>query len=410
MPISVLIVEDDAEKLGKIHNVVLDSGVDGGRIKHAVNAATAVETLSSERFDLMLLDINLPRRFGEGPRRGGGLDVLKEIDRGNGLYRPRYVAGVTAFDDVITEFGEAFADRLWTLVHYQDTSDRWMEQIKAKIAYVEAIRSSDNFTDGRTFGYDVAVVCALDTVELAAMKRLPCGWQPLRLPHDETRYWNGVIRAGKQSLSIVVGAAPRMGMPASAVLAAKMIASFRPKILAMTGICAGRFGKVNLGDVIVANPSWDWGSGKLDAVNDKPRFRPSPHQISVDIDMINELKELALDVGLMAKIKQEASGRKPPSELRIHFGPVASGAAVVADADVFESLLDHNRDLLGIEMEAYGLACAAEGCGKPRPKAIIMKSVCDFADKDKADDYQEYAAETSARFLLASIPSLLALA
>lgn len=408
MPISVLIVEDDAEKLGRIHNVVLDSGVDAGRIKHAVNAATALEILGTERFDLMLLDINLPRRYGEAARRGGGMDVLKEIHRGGALHRPRYVAGVTAYEDAISEFGDSFADQLWTLVHYQDTSDRWMEQIKSKIAYVDAIRTSDNFTDGRTYGYDVAVVCALDTVELAAMRNLPCGWQPLRLPHDETRYWNGVIHSGKRTYSIVVGAAPRMGMPSSAVLSAKMIASFRPRILAMTGICAGRFGKVNLGDVIVANPSWDWGSGKLDSVDDKPRFRPSPHHINVDIDLINELKEIADDVGLMARIKQEASGKKPPTELKAHFGPLASGAAVVADANVFESLLDHNRDLLGIEMEAYGLACAAEGCGKPRPKAIMMKSVCDFADKDKADDFQEYAAETSARFLLAAAPLILA--
>jgi len=119
----------------------------------------------------------------------------------------------------------------------------------------------------------------------------------------------------------------------------------------------------------------------------------------MDTDFKARLKDICLDVSLLAKIKQEARGKKPNDELRVHFGPLASGAAVVANEEVFNSLLNQHRDLLGLEMEAYGVVSACKGSGKPRPLAVVMKSVCDYADKDKVDDYQEYAAHTSALLL-----------
>ena len=399
MSIAVLIVEDDPDKLGRIHNVVVDSGVSENNIKHALNSVMALSMLGELRFDVMLLDINLPRRFGESARRGGGMDIMKQIARDPSLHRPRYVVGVTAYADVIAEFGEEFADQLWTLVHYQQTSDRWISQVKSKLDYVRAIRTSDNFTDGRTYGFDLAIVCALD-MELTAVKAVPCSWQPLRLPHDPTRYWSGHVLQGSRSYNIVAAAAPRMGMPASSALASKMIFAFRPRVLSMTGICAGRYGKAQLGDVIVATHSWDWGSGKLDSVADVPRFRPSPHQLGPGDDLINEFIDVSKDVELLARIKRDAGGNKPLTELSVHFGPMASGAAVVADGKVIDGVLDGNREMIGLEMEAYGVAAAAAGCSKPRPTCVIAKSVCDFADKDKADDVQQYAAETSSRFLI----------
>jgi nucleoside phosphorylase len=54
-------------------------------------------------------------------------------------------------------------------------------------------------------------------------------------------------------------------------------------------------------------------------------------------------------------------------------------------------------------MEAYGVAAAANGCGAPRPKALIVKAVCDYADGNKSDAFQEYAADVSAKFLLFTV-------
>ncbi|MGH6884355.1 MAG: hypothetical protein ACREFM_25765, partial [Hypericibacter sp.] len=279
-------------------------------------------------------------------------------------------------------------------------SDQWSTQIAAKIEYIRASKVSENFTDGVTYGFDLGIVCALEGVEMDAVRDLPLNWQSLRLHHDETRYLSGSLQTSDHTFSVIAAAAPRMGMPAATALAAKMILQFRPRFLCLVGICAGRATKVSRGDVLIADPCWDWGSGKIVSRNDAPEFLPSPHQLDLDVDLRAQLVEICKDPALLAQVKARIRGTKPDRELRAHIGPVASGAAVVADAGTFEGLLDQHRGLLGIEMEAYGVATACMACGKPRPRFLAMKGVSDYADKDKDDSLQEYAAQASAGLML----------
>ena len=79
---------------------------------------------------------------------------------------------------------------------------------------------------------------------------------------------------------------------------------------------------------------------------------------------------------------------------------MASGAAVVAHKAMFDELVARQRDVLAVEMEAYGLFAAALGSGKPRPRCLVVKAVSDFADKKKNDDFQPYAAFASANVFL----------
>ena len=52
-----------------------------------------------------------------------------------------------------------------------------------------------------------------------------------------------------------------------------------------------------------------------------------------------------------------------------------------------------------IEMEIYGMMLAAESLPDPQPISIAFKSVCDYADPNKNDKWQKYAAYTSATFV-----------
>lgn len=42
-----------------------------------------------------------------------------------------------------------------------------------------------------------------------------------------------------------------------------------------------------------------------------------------------------------------------------------------------------------------------------KPKAIIAKSICDFADSNKSDDYKNFAAYTSCEFVKFMIEKVL---
>lgn len=395
----ILIIEDNPEKYGRIHSALIADGVDSSGIDHRVSASEAIEILKTCQYDLLLLDVNIPLRLDGTTKRGGGLEVLKSIRRDDDCYTPTYIVGITQFEDVMEEFGDRFEEQLWSLVLYSDTSDRWITMLRMKLEYIRAVKVSQHFTDGQTFGVDLAIVCALDTVELDAIRKLPCDWQPMRLRNDETRYLSGQIQADGQSFSVVAASAPRMGMPSAAVISSKIIQQFRPKFIAMVGICGGRNDKVNIGDIIVADPSWDWGSGKITSKGGKSSFDPAPHQLALDVDLAEVMKELSGNGPDLAKIKQSVSGKKPDSELRVHVEPLVSGAAVVADQKTFTSLLSQHRDIHGLEMEAYGVVSAALGNGRPRPTSIVAKAVSDYADADKEDGYQEYAANVSARFI-----------
>ncbi|TFE36881.1 hypothetical protein E2553_45445 [Paraburkholderia dipogonis] len=86
-------------------------------------------------------------------------------------------------------------------------------------------------------------------------------------------------------------------------------------------------------------------------------------------------------------------------DLNLRVGPVASGSAVLANEAIVKEILKHERTLLGIEMEIYGVYAAAAYASFPRPTAFAMKAVCDFGTKVKDDKYQTYAAYTSAQLV-----------
>ena len=153
--ISVLVVEDDNIKYGRIHNVLTNTSVGEKDIVHAITAAEAMRLLEGASFDLMLLDVNIPMRLGEAPTRGGGIKLLAELRRQSGARLPRYIVGITAYRDALEEFGDRFMDELWTIVLYTDNSDQWINQIASKVNYIKAAKASDQFSDGETHGVDL---------------------------------------------------------------------------------------------------------------------------------------------------------------------------------------------------------------------------------------------------------------
>jgi nucleoside phosphorylase len=126
---------------------------------------------------------------------------------------------------------------------------------------------------------DVAIVTALGTPELDAVLNLSYQWTNKRFSDDPTGYHFGQIPRADGSLTVVAASARRKSMPSSAALAPKLVERFRPRYIVMLGICAGVRGKTELGDVIVADPSWDWGSGKLAEKPDGSAvFQAAPYQ------------------------------------------------------------------------------------------------------------------------------------
>ncbi|NET40705.1 hypothetical protein [Okeania sp. SIO2B3] len=89
---------------------------------------------------------------------------------------------------------------------------------------------------------------------------------------------------------------------------------------------------------------------------------------------------------------------KDPLNPQIHIGVIATTSKVQKDPKLFQRIEKMQRKILGVEMEGAAIGAVAEIQEIP---IIIVKGVQDYADYDKNDQFREYAAEVSARFLLA---------
>ena len=288
------------------------------------------------------------------------------------------------------------AFRFWAVI--AGVADRVEHPLSRGIVYI--MQLSDEIGRPReTRTGDVAILTALDE-ELAAILRLPLAWTEFKPEADGTRYYEATVETASGPLRLVAATASRMGMAATACLASKMIDMYRPRYLVMAGVTGGVRGRVHLGDILVADPSYDWGSGKYEISNEGPAFSPNPDQLRLAPDLGLDLVKASKDETMLGEIRAAFAGSKPDTPLQCHVEAVASGAAVLGDVAIVDGIKLHNRKQHGIKMEIYGLMMAAEMCAKPRPLAFPVKAVSDFADPTKSDDVRPYALHASANFIL----------
>ena len=90
-------------------------------------------------------------------------------------------------------------------------------------------------------------------------------------------------------------------------------------------------------------------------------------------------------------------GLPEPEPFRMHIGPIASGAKVIEDPEIFNRLSESMRKVLGVEMEASTVGAVGELRNIP---ILVAKGVSDFADRFKDDRVRGFAARASAELVL----------
>lgn len=418
----ILIVEDQIEKLKDIMQVLEEMPELIESVENVLDANSAKLKLQKRAYDLLILDISIPLRQSQDIDPYGGVKLLDEILKRDRYKVPVHIIGLTAYDEVYQKAKEKFNDAILTLITYEPTDDSWRSHlltgVKQRMAAKEDLKNFDDDYD-----YDVAFVCALKN-ELDAIREN--GWKWVRLPdsNDDTIYYQTIVlnKDGKQ-IRMIAASSIRMGMPSCAALSMKIISRFRPRYLVMTGITAGIKDRVELGDLIFSDPIWDWGSGKWipnivkseeqsgeqNLADDKDSiFKIDPYQYNLDTNLQREVTILSEDREYLFRLRNNFKGqKKPKQDITIHLGPMASGAAVLSDKKMVEKIMQQHRKLLGIEMEAYALFSAAEISSRPKPLPFCVKSVVDFGDIKKSDDFQFFGCYASAQVAKTILEKLL---
>lgn len=391
----ILVVDDEYTKVAAIAEVA--RGVDElCDIRHVTTARDARAILRKGIFDVIIVDLNLPSITGDPPSIDGGIDAVKMLMLDKGCSIPTCLMFMTGHEDCLKDLSSKAMKVGGEIYRFGFDDVDWRAALIGKIEYAKSI------LDRRINRFDVAILTALRSPELSAVLELPYEWRELKVAGDSTVYHSGRVAVGGRSISIVAASAMRKGMSSSASLASRMVVQFRPKLLVMPGICAGRKSKVGFGDIVIADPAWDWGSGKRTSDPDKePIFLMSPHQSALDTELAQIVNEICHSEDTLTRVRAGWSGALPQGNLKAIVSPFASGASVIADGDTFDDIQrKQNRDVIALDMEAYAVMEAASyTAGDCRTKAIAMKSVCDFGDGDKGDEWQKYASYTSAKFM-----------
>lgn len=400
--IKILLVEDESEKKRLLVEAVLEAGgLSLDDIDCKADALSAKKAIKNQKYDLLILDINIPARADCRPETGVGLEVLRYIRSNSQAIAPTYIVGMSAYDDGLVAAENDFASPLWKLIRFSYTDLSWKEPLKQAVTYLISQSGPPYPTDGNTYHTDIGIIVALEDEELDSIKKLNAKWQNVAVPHDDSRYIRGVFSDGDVELDVVAVAAPKMGMSSSAVIATKLISAFRPRYLAMTGICAGVRDKTSIGDILVADPCFDWGSGKwVKQPNEQGlKFRPAPYPWRLNESLRSGVKKMADIPNLIESIYASFPGNKPENRPKVIVEAMASGGSVLQATQLMQDVQEQHKNLIGVEMESYAVFTAAEYSTAPRPTCISIKSVCDFGDDEKSDHFHKYAAHTSAQFL-----------
>lgn len=395
--IRILVVDDKTEKQGIIVNVIKE--VIGKREDVEIETVTYVKDaktiLSKSTIDIMILDICLPLHPGDDLQRDGGIKLLKEVKGSERYTYPRYVISLSEHEELIKEFS-LDTGIIHTSIYYNVFSNEWSIRLAESVK--TAVTIMENNIIKRTYDYDIAIICALSE-ELEYIQQSLQGVEEFRIPDDDYTFLKGYFLKNGRKIRVVIAQSTQKGMVPAAALTTKLIYNFAPKYVAMTGIAAGIKEKVNMGDAVVAEYVWDYGAGKEVMEENETIHRNTIEQIQLDTSMLSMVRHLSNNARELAEIKQNFHGNKPDYELRLHIGAVATGAAVIANPKKVKDIQNQIRDVIAIEMEIFGVYYAARWSINPKPKFIAIKSICDFADEKKTDDFHFYASYVSAKIL-----------
>lgn len=388
----VLAVDDNIERMMHIHSIMPDYC----QFEYVISKKDALIKLSNEFYDLVIIDVIIPEDSkGSAINSSSGRSLIEAIISSQRVFHPFQIVGVTVEEESYKANCDFFEERLIPFLLYNKEPD-------GDKALLNLIARVNKISEIHTKKVDAVIITAVED-EYKEVLKMPMGWRAYQSMNSIENYQQGeiLVKNGEKK-SVILLKLNEMGLVSAARQTECILNEFHPHIVCMCGICAGINGKVNKGDLIVAEKSWDYGNGKILPGGESGyyyNFDAEPNQIQLNAKILSSIREFC------DKCLQQANdswnmchSKKEISTLRI--GALPSGAAVVQDERLIKSIvMTQHRKCLGIDMETYAVYYACH-CNKRNPDFLSMKAVVDFADSSKDDEYHEYASYISAHVLV----------
>jgi len=215
---------------------------------------------------------------------------------------------------------------------------------------------------------------------------------------DSRTYFQGIVIAedGATRYRVVVAQLQSMGNVQAAAETTVLLSHWTPRYVIMCGIAGGlRHGEQQLGDIVISTDVVYYELGKVR----ESEIERRPVSYKSDPLLIDRAMHMHKLSGWRSRLPPRPDGSETTATVpAVHFAPVASGDKVIASSTEAKSLLRLHPKLAAVEMEGGGVAASALAAAQ-RIGFFMVRSICDFADESKNDNWQEYAAHAAASFL-----------
>ncbi len=280
----ILIIEDDPEKRDEFRGYLESLQVPAKRILDAKDMAEFMVKFDNE-VGLCIIDLRLPAYEGAG-QDNNGIGVLQAMDRaGAGHIR---MLAISAYPEEFADIRAQFESRGCLLLDFKQ-EDVWKGVLKQMVLQLQSAESMD-----------FIIFCALRSE---------------RAPYTGMQHLNGAakFKDNLTRLDITIGGKtgtvielPRMGLVDAAITAGQCIEKFKPRVVAMSGICAGFPARAQLGQLLIAELAYEYQSGKWS----DDGFSQEPYQVPISEAMRVLARELMDDGGLLPQLERRVDVRQ----------------------------------------------------------------------------------------------------
>ncbi|WP_460272477.1 5'-methylthioadenosine/S-adenosylhomocysteine nucleosidase family protein [Celeribacter sp. ULVN23_4] len=368
----ILITEDDNSKLKQLVGFLKTEGVPEGDIKIARNLAEFGSKLTEE-IDICIIDIRIPAYEGAEPHLNG-LGILQQLAGSSGGHVKSLA--ISAYPEEFENIRQRFESQGCILASYHEPAT-WQGALKVLLLQSAAREK-----------FDFLIFTALRE-ERVPYATLLEGEGGISTRGGVTRF--DVEIEGKRGAVIEL---PKMGLVDAAVTAGKCIQSYSPKLVAMSGICGGFSGNALMGQLLVADPVYEYQSGKWTGDG----FKAEPYQIPIQEKLRAVIWGLIESEDILASLEDGWQKNRPSCPAVPKMAPFTSGSAVIANKEFMENVSQYHRKVAGLDMEAYAIYRSAHLSGSGTA-VFAAKVVVDLADAKKDDSLHEYGSHISAKFV-----------
>lgn len=206
--------------------------------------------------------------------------------------------------------------------------------------------------------------------------------------------------ATSTTYNVIASGIMSMGRVGAAAFTASAIQTWRPRFVILIGIAGGVPERgVSLGDILISDQIVDYELQRQQVPHDQIRYevhRADPRLLGAAMNFTD------------ASWTAGTAPRPVEGTPRRWVGPIATGDKVVARKKLLDRYRQDWPQLIGVEMEAGGVATAVYQAAS-RPGFFMVRGVSDLADENKdsaqVGEWRKYACSVAANYTVALLRS-----